>query len=190
MTKTALFLDAGYFDKLVSAEFAAASGGRKVPLALDFKRLPEALVGDRPWRVHYYYCMPWVSDPPLPAEHAACESKRRFIDFLARQKRWVLREGVLERRGEGFQQKRVDVMLALDMAKLAWEGAITRAVLVAGDSDFVPAVEAVREAGVEVVLRHGPQTAHPDLVAACNRAEILTREGLEAVRLDKSGGLG
>ena len=185
--KTALFLDAGYLDKLVSSHYAVASGGRKLPLALDFRKLPEALAHERPWRVFYYYCMPYVSDPPLPAEHAAYEAKARFIEFLARQKRWVLRQGVLEKRGEVLQQKRVDVALAVDLVRLAWRGEIARAVVLAGDSDFVPAVLDARAAGVKVDLLYGPQTVHEELVAACDTASILTREALEAVRLPPSG---
>lgn len=184
--RTALFLDAGYFDKLVQDAFADVSGGKKVPLALDFKALPDALAGTKPWRVYYYYCMPWVSEPPLPAEHAVFQGKQRFIDFLARQKRWVMRQGVLERRGQkdlGFEQKRVDVMLAVDLTTLAVRGELAEAVLVAGDSDFVPLVEAARAAGVKVRLRYGPGTAHADLVAACDAALPLTRAELEAVRL-------
>lgn len=186
MDRTALFLDAGYFDKLCQDAFADLSLGKKVPLALDFKRLPELLAGKRPWRTFYYYCMPWRSEPPLPAEHAVYQAKQRFIDFLARQARWVLREGVLERRGgkeAAFEQKRVDVMLAVDLTRLAVKGEIQEAVLVAGDSDFVPLVAAAREAGVKVTLRYGPGTAHADLVAVCDAAVALSRAELEAARL-------
>lgn len=183
-TRPALLIDAGYLDKLVSDLFADRQGGKKVPLALDFRRLPEALAGEKPHRVLYYHAMPWVSDPPLPAEHAAYEAKKRFIDFLARQNRWVLREGTLEKRGDDkLVQKRVDVMLAIDMVRLALTHEVTTAVVLAGDSDFVPAFEMARGAGMRVVLRHGPGTAHPDLVAAASTARGLTREQLEAVRL-------
>jgi uncharacterized LabA/DUF88 family protein len=77
----------------------------------------------------------------------------------------------------------VDVLLAVDLTRLAWKQEITHAVLVSGDADFVPAVEDARAAGVHVALRYAPGTAHADLVAACNTALPLTREGLEAIRL-------
>lgn len=184
--RTALFLDAGYFDKLCQDAFATPSGGKKIPLAVDYKRLPDVLAGERPWRTYYYYCMPWVSEPPLPAEHAVHQAKQRFVDFLAGQKRWVMREGVLERRGSRdfwYEQKRVDVMLAIDLTTLATLKEIQQAVLVAGDSDFVPLVEAVQAAGVPVRLRYAPGTAHADLIAACRSGQPLTRAELEAVQL-------
>ena len=189
--RLALFLDAGYLDKLVSDAFADVQGGRKVPLPLDYKRLGAALAGDRPWRVFYYHAMPWVSDPPLPAEHAVFQAKQRFVDFLGRLPRWELRAGVVERRDDPrrgavwYEQKRIDVSLAVDLVRLAWRQEISRAVLVAGDSDFVPAVEDARQAGVRVTLRYAPGTAHEDLIAACDEALPLTRSELEAVRLSK-----
>jgi uncharacterized LabA/DUF88 family protein len=184
--RTALFLDAGYFDKLCQDAFATVSGGKKVPLALDYKRLPDVLAGERPWRTYYYYCMPWVSEPPLPAEHAVFQGKQRFVDFLAGQKRWVMRQGVLERRGQKdfwYEQKRVDVMLAIDLMRLASLKEIQQAVLVAGDSDFVPLVEAVQAEGVPVRLRYCPGTAHADLMAACQSSLALSRTELEPVQL-------
>jgi uncharacterized LabA/DUF88 family protein len=183
MDRTALFIDAGYLDKLCQDVYAVPSGGRKQPLALDFKQLPALLAEGKPWRTFYYHCLPYQDDPPLPAQFAAREAKQRFTDFLGRLKGWELREGRLEKRGEGLVQKRVDVLLAVDLTRLAWLKEIQRAVLVTGDADFVPAVEDARRAGVHVTLRFAPGTAHADLVAACDAARPLTREGLEAIRL-------
>lgn len=54
-----------------------------------------------------------------------------------------------------FQQKRVDLMLGVDMALLAGKGKITHTALFAGDSDTIAAVEAVKQEGVIVTLWHG-----------------------------------
>lgn len=181
--RLAVFIDAAYLDHLVQGPLAVKPGQ---PLPLDLKLLPAWLAGGaRPWRVYYYHAMPWVSDPPLPAEHAVFERKRAFIDFLARQPRWVVREGVVERRGRGpdwtYVQKRTDVQLAVDLVRLAWQREIQRAVLLAGDSDFVPAVQDARAAGVHVALRFLPGTAHDDLVAACDARAPITAQGLAEV---------
>lgn len=70
-------------------------------------------------------------------------------------------------------------MLGVDMVQLAATRQITRAVLLAGDSDFVPAIEAVKQHGVLTVLWHGPirsgqkNTVHKELWDACDdRFEI------------------
>src|SRR5256886_10408956 len=64
------------------------------------------------------------------------------------QMAWVkLRLGNLNARG---QQKGVDAQIRADMEALARHRAITDAVLVAGDEDMVPAVEAAQAYGVRV----------------------------------------
>ena len=66
------------------------------------------------------------------------------------QMAWVkLRLGNLNARG---QQKGVDAQIRADMEALARHRAITEAVLVAGDEDMVPAVEAAQAFGVHVHL--------------------------------------
>lgn len=54
-----------------------------------------------------------------------------------------------------FEQKRVDIKLAVDLVLLASKRQITRAVLVTGDSDFLPAILAAKNEGVVVTLCHG-----------------------------------
>ncbi|MEB3223076.1 MAG: NYN domain-containing protein, partial [Candidatus Sericytochromatia bacterium] len=178
------FIDAGYLDQLTRGPLAQGSA----PLALDMPRLPALLNGGtRPSQTWYYHALPWLSDPPLPAEHAMHEARQRFLGFLERQRGWRLREGKTERRG-GFrpgdwvyEQKRCDVLLAVDLTRLAWRGEIDTALLLAGDSDLVPAVLDAREAGVRVGLHYFPGTAHADLVAACHEAHALDAGALRAI---------
>ncbi|HEV2377173.1 MAG TPA: NYN domain-containing protein [Streptosporangiaceae bacterium] len=71
---------------------------------------------------------------------------QRVIAHMA----WVkLRLGNLNARG---QQKGVDAQIRADMEALARHRAITDAVLIAGDEDMVPAVEAAQAFGVRVHL--------------------------------------
>lgn len=58
-----------------------------------------------------------------------------------------VRLGNLNRQG---QQKGVDALLRSDLETLASNGSISRAVLLAGDEDMLPAVEAAQSYGVEV----------------------------------------
>lgn len=54
-----------------------------------------------------------------------------------------------------FQQKRIDLMLGLDIATVVARGVVSAVVLVSGDSDLIPAVGLAQEAGVLVRLVHG-----------------------------------
>jgi uncharacterized LabA/DUF88 family protein len=57
---------------------------------------------------------------------------------------------------EDFQynalQKGVDLKLGLDIASLAYKKQVEKIVLIAGDSDFVPAIKLARREGIDVVL--------------------------------------
>jgi uncharacterized LabA/DUF88 family protein len=95
---------------------------------------------------------------------------------------WVkLRLGNLNARG---QQKGVDAQIRADMEALARHRAITDAVLVAGDEDMVPAVEAAQAFGVRVHLwgiepPYGTNQAER-LVWESDTVEVLERSFLDA----------
>ena len=95
--------------------------------------------------------------------------------------RWVkLRLGNLNARG---QQKGVDAQIRADMEALARHRAITDAVLVAGDEDMVPAVEAAQAYGVRVHLwgvepPYGTNQAER-LVWESDTVQVLERAFLE-----------
>ncbi len=97
------------------------------------------------------------------------------------QMTWVkLRLGNLNARG---QQKGVDAQIRADMEALARHRAITDAVLVAGDEDMVPAVEAAQAYGVRVHLwgvepPFGTNQAER-LVWESDTVEVLDRAFLE-----------
>jgi len=97
------------------------------------------------------------------------------------QMAWVkLRLGNLNARG---QQKGVDAQIRADMEALARHRAVTDAVLIAGDEDMVPAVEAAQAFGVRVHLwgvepPFGTNQAER-LVWEADTVEILDRPFLE-----------
>ncbi|HEX9352663.1 MAG TPA: NYN domain-containing protein [Streptosporangiaceae bacterium] len=102
---------------------------------------------------------------------------QRVIAQMARVK---LRLGNLNARG---QQKGVDAQIRADMEALARHRAITDAVLVAGDEDMVPAVEAAQAYGVRVHLwgvepPFGTNQAER-LVWESDTVEVLDRAFLE-----------
>ena len=173
---SAVFIDAGYLDKLIHFEF----GGAKIDYAqlVDELAKPGELL-----RAYYYHCMPYQSNPPTADEKQRYASKHRFVTALSHLPRFQVRLGRLAKRGvdaEGkpiFVQKGVDCMVGVDMALMAAKGKITHISLLSGDSDFVPAVEAVKAESVLVTLWHGPfgTNSRPsrELVKVCDeRREI------------------
>jgi hypothetical protein len=72
----------------------------------------------------------------------------------------------------------------VDLVRHAAAGHIQHAVLVAGDSDFVPAVEAAKEHGVTVSLWCGhANTVHRDLISLAD--EVYTFEWSDFPRLNE-----
>ncbi|MCC8101410.1 MAG: NYN domain-containing protein [Clostridiales bacterium] len=51
-----------------------------------------------------------------------------------------------------FQQKGVDMRIGLDIASLAYKRQVDQIILIAGDSDFVPAAKLARREGIDFIL--------------------------------------
>lgn len=62
-----------------------------------------------------------------------------------------------------LRQKQVDMKLGLDVASLAYKRLVDRIVLIAGDSDFVPAAKLARREGLDFILDPLWNPIDPDL---------------------------
>lgn len=178
MGRVAIFIDGGYLDKVLATEYGMAR--------LDYAEFARALAGaDDILRTYYYHCPPWQGNPPTPEEQQRFSGKERFFDALRSLSCFEVRLGRLERRGvnedgsPNFVQKRVDIQLGVDLVQLSVKHRIDRAVLVTGDSDFLPAVYAAKNEGVRLDLVHGAQY-HFDLWQACD-----SRISIDSALVDK-----
>ena len=168
MDRSAVFIDGGYLDKVLQNEFERAR--------VDYRKLSDLVSqGTDRLRTYYYHCMPWQGNPPDPAERARFSSMDSFFYNLKQLPRFEVRLGKIARRGADFQQKRVDVLLSVDLVRMSWDHQIQRAIIVSGDSDYVPAVLAAKDAGVLVQLYYHPNSVHDELRSACDdRFEITS----------------
>jgi uncharacterized LabA/DUF88 family protein len=194
--RSAIFIDGAYFDKLLEQEFDRAR--------VDFSLLPAVLAqGDKVLRTYYYHCPPYMSQPPTEDELRRFDAKDRFFQALNSLSRFQVRLGRLLYRGTDgqgrpiFIQKLVDIMLGVDLVRMAATRQITKAVLVAGDSDFVPAVDEAKRLGVLVSLWHGPvlgsvhgSSVHRELWNACDERSEITKALIESVQRQYSNGAG
>lgn len=186
MSVTAVFIDGAYLEKTLLYDHGKAR--------IDFGRLVDVMVeGDDLLRAYYYHCLPYQSSPPTDEERARYGARHRFFTALRHIPRFEVRLGKLAFRGMAhdgnpiFQQKRVDLMLGVDMALLAGKNRIGKMVLLSGDSDFTPAVEAVKREGVLTTLWHGSVagSARPsyELLQVCDERRELTAEIIQSVSL-------
>lgn len=174
MARTAIFIDGAYLDYTLRQEFGA--------VRIDYERLSTELAGGLDLlRTYYYHCAPYQSPTPTDEERERKAKFDRFHYALQSIPRYEVRLGKLEYRGidaetkrPRFEQKRVDILLGVDLTRLAAKGHISDAILLAGDSDFLPAVEASKAEGVLFRLYHG-KNPHGDLrLMADERIQIDT----------------
>jgi uncharacterized LabA/DUF88 family protein len=82
-----------------------------------------------------------------------------------------------------IEQKGVDMRIGVDIASLAYKNLVGRIVLIAGDSDFVPAAKLARREGIDFILDPMWMPIHPTLFehidglkSTCPRPEIHKRQ--------------
>ena len=83
-----------------------------------------------------------------------------------------------------YEQKRVDILLGVDMVLLAAKQQVQEVVLVAGDSDFIPAISVAKSEGVLVRLYHG-ERPHSDLLREADERTHIDKSFVDSVLLTK-----
>lgn len=156
--KAAVLIDNSYLQKEVIDHLQ----GRNGKFQLDYQELSDNLcreIGAVRFRTYIY-------DVNL-------ESNKSFLTSLSLQDHFEIRTGKLQESERGFHQKQVDILLAIDMIKLALKNKIQQMILITGDSDFVPAVQFVKEEGVLVHLRHA-ESYSKELSQVCDSSRQLS----------------
>lgn len=177
--RAAVFIDGAYLDNVLRHEFSFAR--------LDFSELAQHMCGNGAdlFRTYYYDCLPYQSQHPTDEERRLLASKRKFFYTLDSLSRFTVRQGKLALRGyDGgkpqFQQKRVDILMAVDLVRLAAKQTIQEAVILSGDSDLIPAVEVAKSEGVLIRLFHG-ESPHNDLWQAADERTKLDQKIIDSV---------
>ena len=134
----------------------------------------------------YYYVGVSAGAPPL-VEGFLKGLELRPGYFVKRDPR-VRRAGRCPACGAEYEytaEKRVDTRLVADLIHYAANGAYDAAVLVSGDDDFVPAVEAVNALGKQVwVATWSPDELSTDLRVRCF-GQIRLSEGIASFRVER-----
>jgi hypothetical protein len=134
-----------------------------------------------------YYYVGVSSDAPPLVEGFLKGLELRPGYFVRREPR-VRRTGRCPSCGLDYEyttEKRVDTRLVAELIQYAANGAFDAAVLVSGDDDFVPAVEAVNALGKRVwVATWSAEELSSDLRVRCF-GQIRLSEGLPAFRVER-----
>jgi len=172
--RVAVFIDNGYLSKVLP-------DGKKV----DFLKFCDKVCeGRERLRTYFYDCKPYVSDPPTDEEKVKVSNYNKFAGKVEALPRFQMRYGKLRKNKDDgtYEQKRVDILLAVELVRLSWAGQIGYAIIITGDSDFVPAIEAAKDAGVITKLYYSRRAVHDELLSAVDERCEMDGAFVESVK--------
>jgi uncharacterized LabA/DUF88 family protein len=139
---------------------------------LDFTAFIAKLCGNRPLFRTYYYNV--LQDPAKwPDAH---KEQQEFLDILNKTPYLEIRLGGTKVASGIPVEKGIDVMLATDLQLFAWNNFYDIAILVSGDSDFVYAVQVVKNIGKHVEVAYFENAISKDLLDVADNKHQLNAE--------------
>jgi uncharacterized LabA/DUF88 family protein len=203
MSRIAIFIDGGYWHKIIRNHFSNAQ--------IDYTKLAQTVAGNQEiLRTYFYDCLPFQDNPPTPEQRAFHSKRHRFLTALKHIPRFEVRIGKLVRREIHFvsdqtlsggyrlatedeidggvshfvtkyEQKGIDLLLGTDLVKLAAKASISTGVLIAGDHDFVTPVRSAKDEGILVRLYYFPGTVSDELLTLCDDKIVIDRGFVDSV---------
>lgn len=176
----AIFIDAGYVNKAC----------KTMNFRIDYLKFSDYLaskIGCYRFKTFYYDCPPYQDEKSSEEERAYYNSKLRFFDAIKYLPRFEVVFGKLQRISKEdktyqYNQKMVDTLLSLDLVTSVYNKHISNAVVVSGDSDFVPAVKHAKTGGAIVYAAYFKEEnkksmIHDQLKQECDdRLELSSNE--------------
>jgi uncharacterized LabA/DUF88 family protein len=193
-------IDGQYLSQIISQTFPAGT-------VLDLSDFASRITPRFHWRFRTYYfdALPYrPHNNPSGPQSQAHATKQAELKRIARFDRFTVREGyctLAEKRGrisgrpnaplerfETVEQKLVDVLLATELTRIAWSREAQHVSLIAGDADFVPAIQAAKNAGALVRLYYfrGGTTSYGDRLFDEADERFDLRPILDDIRLGRS----
>jgi uncharacterized LabA/DUF88 family protein len=170
-----LFIDGAYLEK------GTYNNQRK--LKIDFNKLilylEKETKGDNIVRTYYYHAMPYISKIPTDEEKNKQISKEKFVSYLKKIPKLEIRKGKVVKRNTEFIQKQVDVLFSIDLVKMSLKQSMEKALIIAGDSDFCPAIQSVKDEGVIINLYYFKDSIHNELFDLCDERIEITEQLLK-----------
>ncbi len=113
---------------------------------LQFDKFALKLANDRDMRRVYYYNIRQEAE----GKPAAGAEQEKFLQSMYDTPYVEVKLGIWKQRGSTMVEKGVDVMLAVDLVRHAYTDHYDTAIVVSGDGDFYPAIQAVKDLGKHV----------------------------------------
>ena len=151
---------------------------------LDFVAFSAKLCNQRTlYRTYYYNVLRDRDRNPQ-----AYEDQQKFLDALYNTPFLEVRLGGSKMRGDVAVEKGIDIMLATDLLRFAWDDRYDVAILVSGDGDFAYAVQAVKDLGKHVEIAAFPSNLSGELAQAADERELFNPEYFSGLWSRRRGG--
>ncbi len=105
----------------------------------------------------------------------AYDDQQKFLAALYKTPYMDIRLGGSKMRGDVAVEKGIDIMLATDMLRFAWNDLYDVAVLVSGDGDYAYAVQAVKDLGKYVEVAAFTSNLSYELTQVADDREFFTK---------------
>ena len=159
-----------YFNKILKSFFQEAK--------IDYFKLSDKICADlnlSRLRTYFYHCMPLIRKNNT--EDLARQSNiQKFLTNIRRLPRFEVKLGRLQLIENQFRQKMVDVLMSLDITNMSYENQIQHAILIAGDSDFIPAIKKARDYGIIVHFYYHPSSVHNEILDEVDELHVIDQE--------------
>ncbi len=139
---------------------------------VDFGAFAAKLTNGRTHFRTYYYNV--LRDPDRNPQ--AYQDQQKFLSALYATPYLEVRLGTAKMRGDVAVEKGVDIMLATDVLRMAWENLYDVAIVVSGDGDFAYALQAAKNYGRHIEVAAFPSNLSWELAQIADRCEYFEPE--------------
>ena len=189
--KAVILMDGGYVENV--SDVAEHHHGPEMDIEALSSKLVDEFDVDHV-RTKFYHSYPYQDQDPSEDQQQYYAQRKSFYDAIDRKdKHEFVPRGEVKKHPErcrdcghtwsNFSQKGVDVGIAVDLVHMAYQGGLDSIILVAGDGDLVHAIEAAKDAYVNVFVaycedRSSQISYAEDIVTEADRTIELTPEYL------------
>ncbi len=154
MEETLVFIDEGFLSKV------SKYLGKGLYIKFDKIKLAKNLAKKSGLfcdKIFFYTAPPFQSPKPTSSESAMYRKYKKFILKLSKSKEILIREGRCQRLKQNntyiYKQKGVDSLMVMDMISATYENKnISKIIMIASDSDFVPVINHLKEKRMDTLL--------------------------------------
>jgi uncharacterized LabA/DUF88 family protein len=159
-----LFIDGGYLDCIL--EKFSKLFFNKETIDFDYRKLKSSYK-----RAFYYNSLPGKKSDETPEEYDI-RSKIQNEKFknIGRLPGYHFREGVVRRESKKNTQKKVDILMAVDMLSHTISHNMDSVSLLTGDLDFQPVLDALVQAGMYTRLIYLPENTSDELISSADES--------------------